>query len=698
MTDDRSDQSDDEKITTEAKRRFAMCEDWENHARNLWVDDFKFGHADSDNMDQWPDQLLTSREIDQKPTLTVNKTRIHCLQIINDAKQNKAGIVVHPTTNEATYEAAEVFEDVVRHIEYQSRAQQAYDKAVYNMVFGGVGYCRVVTDYANEETFDQDILIRSVPDPLTVYMDPDAKEADKSDSEFAFVFDDMSKDRFKTEYPGEDDAILPAPLGMYDSWIGTDHVRVAEYWRRKHRHVRLVSVIDPSTGERRTTQKENVDPELIKLIRKDPQWDYRERDADEVSVECFKIAGSKIIERYEWAGKWIPIVPCIGEEVVVDGQMDRKSHVRYLKDPQRMYNYNTSAEVEFGALQTKTPYVGPAKAFEGYEEYYQAANSQNLAFLPYNHVDDESNPIPAPQRQNPPNGSPAFIKGMEVAQVEMMMASGQYQSSFGQNENATSGRAINERQRQGDNATYHFVDGAAIMVRQIGRIVVDLVPKIYDTPRVMRIRGEDGTTKNIMIDPGASEGVVRQSERDQVNLIFNPNIGRYGVEADVGPSFATRRQEAWNAIIQIITQSPNLIPVVGDLLFQNADFPGADEIAQRLRRMAPPQALGEEPNPQLMESQAKMDQLMDLVEKLNAQLMDRSAEINIRSFEALTKRLAAIGNAGPIVTQEQAQPLFVQAEAQMLEGGAPQTFNSQPEPASVPAPAQQLPAPMGVQA
>jgi hypothetical protein len=359
---------------------------------------------------------------------------------------------------------------------------------------------------------------------------------------------------------------------------------------------------------------------------------------------------------------------------------------------------HNSAEVEFGALQTKTPYVGPAKAFEGYEEYYQAANSQNLAFLPYNHVDDDSNPIPAPVRQQPPNGSPAFLKGMEVAQVEMMMASGQYQSSFGQNENATSGKAINERQRQGDNATYHYVDGAANMVRQIGRIVVDLVPKIYDTVRVMRIRGEDGLTKNITIDPNAPEGVEKQAERDQVSLIFNPNIGKFGVEADVGPSFATRRQEAWNAIIQIITQSPQLIPVVGDLLFQNADFPGADEIAQRLRRMAPPQALGEEPNPQLMESQQKMDQLMGLVEKLNAQLADRSAEINIKSFEALTKRLQAIGNAGPIVTPEQAQPLIVQAEGQMLTGGMPQTFNAQPEPAPMqpPMPPQgtpQLPAP-----
>lgn len=707
-SDTRADPADDDKIVSEAKKRFAFCETWESHARQMYVEDYKFGHGDSDNQAQWPNQLLTSREVDQKPTLTVNKTRIHCLQIVNDAKQNKAGIVVHPTTNEATYEAAEVFEDVVRHIEYESRAQQAYDKAAYNMVFGNVGYCRVVTEYASQissekelDRFaindDQNIYIRGIPDPLTVYMDPDAKEADKSDSEFAFVFDDMSKDKFEREYPGHEDAMAASSLGSYDSWVGPDHVRVAEYWRRKHKKVRLVSVIDPATGERRTTAKENVNPDLIKAIRKDPDWDYRERDLDIVTVQCFKIAGSKIVDRYEWAGQWIPIVPAIAEEVVIDGQMDRKSHVRYLKDPQRMYNYNTSAEVEFGALQTKTPYVGPAAAFEGYEEYYASANVQNLGFLPYKHRDDEGEIIPAPKRENPPTGSPVFLKGMEVAQVEMMMASGQYQSSFGQNENATSGKAINERQRQGDNATYHFVDGLAIMIRQLGRIVVDLIPHIYDTQRVLRIRGEDGTTKNITVDPQAQEAVQKEQaqQREQVALIFNPNIGKYAVEADVGPSFATRRQEAWNAIIQILTQSPQLIPLVGDLLFQNADFPGADEIAQRLRRMAPPQALGEAADPQTTELQGRMDQLMGLVEKLNLQLADKTAETNIKAFDALTKRLQAIGNAGPIVTPEQAQPLIGQAETQMLEGGMPQTFGEQPQamPAQ-PQMAPQLPAPM----
>lgn len=670
------DEGADAKVLTEAKKRFAQCEAWENHARMMFVEDVKFGYADSDNLAQWPDQLLTTREIDQKPTLTVNKTRIHCLQIINDAKQNKPGIVVRPTTNEATYEAAEVFEDVVRHIEYISRAQQAYDKASENQVFGGIGYVRVVTEYCTPDGFDQDILIRAINDPLTVYMDPDARERDRSDAEFAFVFDDMPKDKFKRMYPDHEDVLAGAPSSIFDAWLTDAHIRVAEYWRKKHKRVKIVSVVDPNTGERRSVPKDTVSAELIKIIRKDPQWDYRERDSDVVTVECFKIAGDTVIDRYEWPGEFIPIVPAIGEEVVINGQMDRKGHVRYLKDPQRIYNYNTSAQVEFGALQTKIPFLGPAEAFEGYEEYYASANLQSLGFLPYKHIDDSGKEIPPPKRLDPPTAAVAFSKGIEVAQMEMMMASGQYQSQFGQNENATSGKAINERQRQGDNATYHFVDNLAIMVRQVGRIVVGLIPKIYDTRRVLRIRGEDGVMRDIVIDPEAQQALEKRQmeEAQKIELIFNPNIGRYGVEVDIGPSYATRRQEAWNAIVQIITQSPQLIPLVGDLLFENADFPGADEIAQRLRRMAPPQALGDAPPPQLQAAEQQVQQLTQMIEDLNQKLATKDAETNIRAFEAETKRLAAIGNAGPIVTPMQAQPLIAQTAISMLQGGPPEQF------------------------
>lgn len=681
--DDDKGATDDDALVKEARDRFAICEDYYSHSYQMWRDDYRFGHGDDENQAQWPDALVTGRETDGKPMLTVNKTRVHCLQIINDAKQNKPGIVVHPTTNEATYEAAEVLEDVVRHIEYMSRAQQAYDKASENQVFGGLGFCRVYTKYENEKSWNQDVCIGGVRDPTSIFMDPDAKEADRSDSEYAFEFDDMSKEKFKRDWPGNLGALTATPLsiGAYDTWLTNDNIRVANYWRKSHKKVVLASVVDPSTGERRTMPKKEISPDLIREIRKDPHWDYRERDSDVVKVECIKIAGSKIVDRYEWLGKWIPLVPCIGEEVIIDGKVDFKSHVRYMMGPQRIYNYSTSANMEFGALQTKIPFLGPAEAFEGYEEYYANANLQNLGYLPYKHRGDDGQEIRAPERVQPPQAAEAFLKGMEVAEQEMMMASGQYQSQMGENENAKSGKAINARQRQGDNATYHFVDNHSIMVRQIGRIVVDLIPKIYDTARVLRIRGDDGMMKNIIMDPQAQQAVQKKEDqaKQEVQIIFNPNVGEFSVEVDIGPSYATRRQEAWNAIIQILTQSPNLIPIVGDLLFKNADFPGADEIAVRLRRMAPPQALSDQPQPQDQQMQQHIGQLTQMVQELNTRLGDKTAEVNIKAFDAMTKRLQAIGNAGPIVTKEEEQPLI----ASTLTG-----MEGQPMPEAMVQPAQ----------
>jgi hypothetical protein len=702
QTRDPDEKTEDQQIVDEAHTRFGRCESWESRFHGLYIADQKFGHADSDNLDQWPDVLLNDRELMQKVTLTINKTRVHCLQIINDAKQNKPGIKVIPTTNEATYEAAEVYEDVVRHIEYRSKATQVYDKAMENTVFGGYAVARVVTQYVHQnvnpksvpphELGDQEILIKSVNDPLSVYFDPDAKEADKSDGEFAFVFDDMPKDKFDRLHPKFKNRIGSQYVGAYNSWISKDNIRVAEYWRKEHKRVVIVTAIDPTSGERVSFDKDEVPPSMRRALKMNPDAEYQERDADFITVRCYKLAGNMIIDRYDWLGQYIPLVPMIAEEVVIDGQMDRKGHVRYLKDPQRMYNYMSSRETEVTALQTNIPWTMPAETAEEYEEYYKSSNIQNLAFLPYKAFDDEGRPLPPPQRTDPPRASEAAIKGLQIAENEMAMASGQYQATFGQQGNEISGKAINERQRQGDNATYGFINAQGVMVGMLGRIVVDLIPKVYDTKRILRMRGEDGIMRNILIDPTAQEAVQKKEDmaRREASIIFNPNVGMYSVEADTGPNYATKRQEAWNAIVQILSQNKQLIPIIGDLLFTNGDFPGASEIAQRMRRLVPKEALSDEPGQQDMALQAQVKELSGLVDQLNVALKDKTAEINIKAFEALSKRLQVIGNAGPIVSEEQAQPLIAQTEAAMLSGEpSPAEFGAAPAP-------QQMPPDMGM--
>src|SRR5258708_3902713 len=442
----------------------------------------------------------------------------------------------------------------------------------------------------------------------------------------------------------------------------------------------------PTTGEQviaKWSELTKEAKEIYKEIKKregkldESERTYRERETVSADIECIKIAGNQIIERKPWLGKYIPIVRLIGTETVIDGIWDCKGHTRALLDPQRIYNVNSSANVEFGALQTKSPLTAPLAAIEGFEELYKRANIDNLSVLPYNHMDDEGNPVPAPTRIAAPVSSPAYVEQMKIAQEEMMMVSGQYQAQMGENENAKSGVAINARQRQGDRATYHFIDNQAIAIRFTGKILIDLIPKIYDTERVIRIEAKDGSVMDVKIDPNAKQAFQKvnqdnpQTDNTQqiAEIIFNPGVGTYDVQSDTGPSFATRRQEAFNALTQIAAQNKDFMGIAGDILWKVADFPEAQVLAQRWRKIIPPNITGDAPNPQqeqmMHQAADKIEQQLALIAQQQKEIADRSEEFRIKhleldlklkeatatqarlDYEAETKRLTSIGNSGP---------------------------------------------------
>jgi hypothetical protein len=357
-----------------------------------------------------------------------------------------------------------------------------------------------------------------------------------------------------------------------------------------------------------------------------------------------------------------------------------------------MYNYMSSANVEYIALQTKTPFVGPAAAFEGYESEWANANKDNLPYLPYNAWDESGQPIERPQREQPPVGASAYLQGMQTAQQELMMTTGQYQEQFGQQSNAQAGVAIQARQRQGDRATYHFIDNVARAIRYTGRILIDLIPKIYDTARVIRIIGEDGTETFAQFNPdqqhpvGLPDGqpAPPESERDHlkdVKLIYNPGIGRYDVTVEVGPNYETRRQEAFNALTQIMSQDQELMKVAGDLLFKAADFPMADEVAERLHRTISPAILGEGPTPEMQDATQKMQHMGQMIEHLTQQLQEaqqgkEQQETNIKAYDSETKRMQALGPVDPALVSH----LATQVVMQMMQTGAPEGGAPPPDP------------------
>lgn len=637
--------SDD--IVKEAQDRFKRCLDYEDSFRKLFVDDVRFANADADNGYQWPNDLRKNREIDARPCLTINKTRQHVLLITNDAKQNRPAIKVQATGGESSYDSAQVLEGVVRHIEYISNAQDAYDTAMEFQVQGGVGYWRVVTDYASNDSFDQEIFIRRVRDPLCVLIDPDAKELDGSDARFGFVFDDLPKDEFKRRYPGHD-SVTDAPLGAGTDWVSEDHVRVAEYYRCEYKKDQLVAlpVPDGLGGEVIQLVRLSALPEdMRKAIKADKE--IRRRPISEKVWRWYLIAGCEVIDQKEWPGATLPIVKVVGEELLIEGKLERKGHVRNLKDPQRMYNYWTSSAVEQVALQGKQPYIAAAEAIEGFENYYETANAQNYSYLPYNGVDEQGNPIAPPAREQPPVMATAYISGMQIAGEEMKMVSGQYDPAQGDNPLDQSGVALRYQQRKSDGATSHYRDNLAKAIRYTGKILIDLIPRIYDTPRVIRILNEDGSDEEVKVNPDMAQPMQSVDKgQGEVERIFNPAVGQYDVIADTGPSYATRRDEAFEAMSVMMAQDPTFKTIAGDLYFRSASFPLADELAERFAKTIPPEIKGEAPPPELVQAQQQAQQLqsqlgeaMQALADAQTQLNDKAQANQINQYKALTERM-----------------------------------------------------------
>jgi len=678
---------DDEEILKEARERFIRCQEWEKDTRDRALRDTKFMEGDAWNGWQWDASVKQARG--ERPCLTMNKVRQHCLQIINDAREHKAQIKVTPTGGRATYEASKIFSGIIRRIEYQSKAVDAYSTAFFHQVQSGYGMLRVVTDYVDDDSFDQEIYVRRVPDPETVYLDPDAKDYDKADMRFAFVVNEIPRERYEAEFckdamPPSSDAMVIADASL-KGWNDEHHIREAEYFRRTERSDKVHLLRDGSTV--RESDLDGMDGDARKqLIASATQ----SRDLTTMDVEWFRIVGDRIEERKPWLGKYIPLVPVIGEETVIEQKLDRKGHVRALIDPQRIYNYWSSSAVEHVALQTKAPWVAGAQAVEGHSEW-EIANVTNPSLLIYNERDEEGRDLRPPERPAPPVMAQAYIQGMSIARDDMLMVSGQYQAEFGQPSNERSGVAIDARQRQSDNATYHYVDNQAKSIRQVGRILLDLIPLVYDTQRVAKIMAEDGSDSDVHLNPDA--GVAHQYIGQQPQgglgpltsqqydaqladpntpnpiIIFDPNVGRYDVESDVGPAYGTQRQEAANAFAQIMAQNPAAFQLVGDFWAENSDFPGADELADRLKRGLPPQYKAGAPDPQVMQLQQQLQQTNQLAQQtlgkadaeiaslkqqlaaLHVQQKDKTVSNATDDYDAETRRLQAVAAADPAAAQ-----------------------------------------------
>jgi hypothetical protein len=617
----------DDDIVARAQRNFKACLDWEQDTRQRYREDMRFLFADSDNQDQWEPAVKARRRLNTQPMVTINKTHTHWLHVVNNLKANKPSITVHPTNDEATYEAAQVFEGVVRHIEYISNAKVAYDMAAESQVGGGMGYWLVTTAYADDNSFDQEIYIKEVPDPMSVYLDPHIKKRDGSDAKFGFIYEDMPRAEFQKRYPN---TLIPAisPQGN-QNWITKDVVRVATYYEVEDKKEWLYALPTEDGGLKYVKQSQ-LSKEEVKMFNEAIKMgaDIERRRIDKKSIKKYLIGGNTVLEKGEWAGKYIPIVRVPGEEMTLEGKLDRKGLVRYMKDAQRAYNYNAAAALEYGALQSKSPYLAPVEAIEGLENYWATANTENHAYLPYNHADEDGNPVPSPVRAPAPSSAPVYMEGMAQAAQELMMTSGQYDQTFGAQSQELSGISIEKRINQGERVTFHFQDMQNMAIQYTGKILIDLIPKIYDTKRIIRILADDGTEHKITVDPELKVAMKKKEEADEgkVEVIFNPNVGTFDVVAEVGPNYDTRREQAFDAMTGILKSQPELASVIGDLYFNSADFPNADKLQERMRNWIAPAILGTGPSQQEIALQQQLQQQQAVIQQLTLALEDQKAD------------------------------------------------------------------------
>jgi len=609
----------DDDLLSRARKCFDRAEEHEQDNRLSYRADTLFVRA----RDQWPEAIRRQREQEGRPCLTIDKLGPVVRQVVNDARQNKPSIKVHPVDSHGDPETAEIINGLIRNIEYTSNADVAYDTAVECATGGGFGYIRVGIGYAYDDTFDLDITIDRVANPLSVYGDPNSTAADSSDWNDAFVVDRLSKEEFKRQYPKAvvTDWDSDAWTEVTGDWLNEDGVLVAEWWTREPSEKTLVKTTDGRTfDEKQLTEDEDIalalETGLITLAVDELGQPIRR------VVKCFKVmqrimTGAEVLSEREWPGKYIPISPVYGDEFWIDGKRYLRSLINGAKDAQQMLNFWRTSGTELVALAPRVPFIGEEGAFDVDIERWNTANTKSHPFLEFTKGKQ-------PPLRQPLDGGAAAGALQEAlnASDDIKSITGIYDASLGARSNETSGRAIMARQREGDVSTFHFIDNLSRAIRHTGRIIIDLIPHVYDAPRIIRVIGEDGSQTAQKINQPTpvmdEDGKPKVDEFGQaVMALHDLTAGKYDLTVSTGPSYTTQRQETADQMMQLIQAYPAAAPLVGDILVKSLDWQGADEIAERIKRMIPPQALGEQGIP---------PQVQQLIEAGKAEITRLTAE------------------------------------------------------------------------
>jgi hypothetical protein len=664
-------------IVKEAVEAFEVAQDASTRNHEHYKEDVRFARLS----EQWPEQLRKEREVQGKPCLTINKLQSVIRQVVNDARQNRPASKVLPCDSKADPETAEVIAGIIRNIEASSDADVAYDTAVDCAASGGFGYWSINVDYAvnaisddqlegfGASAFEKDIFIRRIANPLSVFGDPYSEAADSSDWMQAHIVSRIKKEDFEDKYPKAEFTDFSAAqwVNIREPWNDGDTVQIAEYWKREPIQKRAVMLQMPDS-------EDGVGEQLI-LMADDPAakqaMELGAQVIAERQVKAFKVCqyvvnGVELLEENDWAGSYIPIVPVYGDEVNFEGRRHFRSLICDAKDPQQNFNYWRSTATETIALAPRVPFIIDEDAIpKGEEKKWSTANSSSHPYL-------KVKKGAAWSRQTSAQIPTGIMQEALNAADDIKAVTGIYDASLGARSNETSGVAIRTRQMEGDISTFHFIDNLTRAIRHSGRILVDLIPKVYNTERVIRILGEDGSADAKPIN-APYQVKPATDDQDAIMAMHDLRVGRYDVTVTAGPGYTTRRQEAAEQMMNLIQSYPDAAPIIGDLLAKNLDWPGADEIAKRLEKMLPPNLRDDQGgvDPAIQQQLQQMAQALQMLQGELQKASDKrdldAAKVQIDAYKAATERMAAIAPAfGPNEVAAVVRQTLAEVASEML--------------------------------
>jgi len=586
----------------------------ENRKRFIFAKKFALGGEY-----QWDPEIYSLRGLDNLPRDSYNQIPQFTHQVTNDGRMNDTETKFVPG-DDADEETAEKREDLARNIQSGPEAAVAYETALENSTEGGWGYWRYITEYENSTSFNQIIKLRWVPNPLTVYDDPNTFEQNRLDRLFLFEVADMPIDDFNSEYrkdkPKYGSSDLESIGDSQADWASDETIRVAEYWSVEKEFSTLYR--NKKTGKTTSDKPDDVD-------------NYDTRDVVKNKVVWRKITACEVLEERDWPGEYIPYVFIAGEEKVVDGRRHLTGLVEHMIAPQKAFNYQSNSVIHMTALAPKSPWIAPSRAINGLEQFWDESNVRNYAYLPYNDVDEKGQPVPAPQRTPAGTDISAGVALIQQAQQNFYNCSGIFPASLGKQGNEQSGKAIMARQREGDVSTFHLIDNQTRGKLAGGIIMNDLIPKIYDGSRVVTVKKADGRVDRLAINQ------EYKSPKGETKM-HDMTAGTYEVMITTGPSYTTKRQESAETLLQLASQT-NLMEVAPDLVYDTMDFPGHDKIAERYKRTLPP-ALTEDENEDPIPPQVKqqMEQMGQTIQQLQQALQVADQQVQSKEGELQLKQ------------------------------------------------------------